>query len=100
MNKTCQYRPLGTRVIVQILPPQTENILVLPGGKPNLTTPQTYEVIAIGGAVNDEKFSLNVGEIVLLSCHESEVYPISKEDKFIMVDRSKIVAALQTQMQN
>jgi co-chaperonin GroES (HSP10) len=100
MNKTCQFRPLGTRVIIQILPVHNDNLIVLPDGKTNLTKPQTYEVIAIGGAVNDEKFSLNVGEVVLLSCHESEVYPLSKEDKFIMVDRSKIVAALKSETQN
>lgn len=100
MNKTCQYRPLGSRVIVQILPMQTDNIIVLPGGEKNITTPQTYEVIAVGGAVNDEKFSLNVGEIVLLSCHPSEVFPLNKEDKIIMVDRSKIVAVVKTETQN
>lgn len=97
MNK---YRPLGTRVIVKILPVRNDNIIVLPEGKTHLTTPQTYEVIAVGGAVNDEKFSLTAGEIVLLSCHESEVYPLNKEEKHIMVDRSKIVAVVESQTQN
>jgi co-chaperonin GroES (HSP10) len=100
MNKTCPYRPLGTRVIVQILPMQTDNKILLPGGETNISTPQTYEVIGVGGAVNDDKFSLNVGEIVLLSCHPSEVFPLNKEDKLIMVDRSKIVAAMKAETQN
>lgn len=97
---TNQFRPLGTRVIVQILPVANDNLIVLPDGKTHLTKPQTYEVVAIGGAVNDDKFSLNVGEIVLLSCHESEVYPLNKEEKLILVDRSKIVAALAPTTQN
>lgn len=97
---TNKFRPLGTRVIVQMLPTPNDNLIVLPDGKTHLTKPQTYEVVAVGGAVNDEKFSLTVGEIVLLSCHESEVYPLSKEEKLIMVDRSKIVAAIDNTTQN
>jgi len=99
MNK-CAYRPLGTRVIVRILPTKSDSHIVLPDGKQYLMVPQTYEVIAIGGQVNDDKYSLNVGEIVLVSCHESEVYPINKDEKFIMIDRSKIVAAVETSMLN
>lgn len=98
--KTSKYRPLGTRVVVEILPINSTSLVVLPDGKNHLREPQTYEVIAIGGAVNDEKFSLNVGEIVLLSCHESEVYPLNKDEKHIMVDRSKIVAVVENQVQN
>ncbi len=96
----CPFRPLGTRVVVKILPVQSSSLLVLPDGKEIHTKPQQYEVVAIGGAVNDEKFSLNVGEIVLVSCHESEVYPLNKDEKWIMVDRSKVVAAVEQQTQN
>lgn len=98
--KTCPYRPFGTRVVVKILPVKSESLLVLPDGKTNLMVPQTYEVVAIGGAVNDATFSLKVGEIVLISCHESEVYPLNKEEKWIIVDRSKLVAAEENQTQN
>lgn len=96
----CPYRPLGTRVIVKILPVATDNLILLPEGKTHTTTPQTYEVIGVGGGVNDDKFSLKAGDVVLLSCHESEVYPLRKEDKLIMVDRSKIVAVVDTTVQN
>lgn len=99
MNK-CAYRPIGTKIIVRILPTKADSTIILPDGKQYLMVPQTYEVIAVGNEVNDEKFSLNVGEIVLVSCHESEVYPISKEEKFILIDRSKVVAVQETSMLN
>lgn len=100
MNQPCPYRPLATRVIVKILPIPSDSLIVLPDGKRHLTDLQHYEVMAIGAAVNDDKFSLNVGDVVLLSCHESEVYPIRKSDKLIMVDRSKVVAVKENQTQN
>lgn len=100
MNKTCQYRPLGTRVVLKILPVENKSEILLPDGVTNAKTRQTFEVIALGGEVNDDKFSLNVGEVVLISCHNSEILPLDQEEQLVMIDRSKIVAALETQTQN
>jgi co-chaperonin GroES (HSP10) len=98
--KTCIYRPLGTRVVLKILPVENKSPLFMPDGVTNTKVRQTFEVVAIGGEVNDDKFSLNVGEIVLIACHQSEMLPLSEEEQLLMVDRSKIVAALDTQTQN
>jgi len=100
MNKTCIYRPLGTRVVLKILPVENKSEILMPDGVTNAKSRQTFEVIALGGEVNDDKFTLNVGEVVLISCHNSEILPLSEEDQLIMVDRSKIVAAMDAQTQN
>lgn len=97
---TCKYRPLGTRVVLKILPMESKSAILMPDGKVNPKERQYFEVIAIGGEVNDSKFSLNAGETVMIACHNSEILPLSEEDQLIMVDRSKIVAAVDTQTQN
>lgn len=100
MNRSCPYRPLGTRVVLKILPVENKSEILLPDGVTNAKTRQTFEVIALGGEVNDDKFSLNVGEVVLISCHNSEILPLDQEEQLIMIDRSKIVAALEANTQN
>lgn len=100
MNKTCPYRPLGQRVVLKILPVENKSGILLPDGVTNAKSRQTFEVIALGGEVNDDKYTLNVGEVVLIACHNSEVLPLDEEDQLIMVDRSKIVAAVEKQTQN
>lgn len=95
------YRPLGTRVILKILPVENKSSILLPDGKVNPKQHQTFEVIAVGGEVNDEKFSLKVGEVVIAGgLHPSEMIPLSEEDQTFMVDRSKIVAVLESNTQN
>lgn len=98
--KTCPYRPLGQRVVLKILPIENKSEILMPDGVTNAKSQQTFEVIALGGEVNDDKFTLNVGEVVIISCHNSEIMPLSQEDQLIMVDRSKIVAAVDMQTQN
>jgi co-chaperonin GroES (HSP10) len=100
MNKTCIYRPLGTRVVLKILPVENKSGILLPDGASNAKVRQTFEVIAVGGEVNDEKYKLNAGEVVLIACHNSEILPLDAEEEWIMVDRSKIVAALENNTQN
>jgi co-chaperonin GroES (HSP10) len=100
MNKTCLYRPLGTRVILHILPVENKSPLFMPDGVTNTKVRQTFEVVAVGGEVNDSKFKLNEGEVVMIACHNSEILPLDEEDQLIMVDRSKIVAALDAKTQN
>lgn len=98
---TNKYRPLGTRVILKILPVESKSSILLPDGKINPKTHQTFEVIAVGGEVNDEKFRLNVGEVVIAGgLHPSEMIPLSEEQQTFMVDRSKIVAAIENNVQN
>ncbi len=100
MNKTCIYRPLGTRVVLKILAVENKSEILLPDGVTNAKQRQTFEVIAIGGQVNDSTFQLNVGEVVLIGCHNSEILPLDEPDQLIMVDRSKVVAAIENQVQN
>jgi co-chaperonin GroES (HSP10) len=100
MNKTCIYRPLGTRVVLKILPVENKSGILLPQGSNNPKVRQTFEVIAVGGEVNDDKYKLNVGEVVLIACHQSEILPLDEEEQWIMVDRSKVVAALENNTQN
>lgn len=98
---TNKYRPLGTRVILKILPVENKSSILLPDGKTNPKQHQTFEVIAVGGQVNDDKFQLNVGEVVIASgLHPSEMVPLSEEQQTFMVDRSKIVAVLESNTQN
>jgi co-chaperonin GroES (HSP10) len=96
----CIYRPLGTRVVVKILPIESNSPILLPDGKTNPKTRQTFEVIAVGGQVNDDEFSLNVGEVVLIAAHPSDFLPLDEELQLAMVDRSKIVAAIDRNTQN
>lgn len=98
--KTCSYRPLGTRVVLKILPVESKSPILMPDGVTNAKQRQMFEVVAIGGEVNDDKFSLNVGAIVIIACHNSEMLPLDEELQLLMVDRSKVVAALETQTQN
>lgn len=98
--KTCPYRPLGQRVVLKILPVENKSTILMPDGVTNAKTRQTFEVVALGGEVNDDKFSLNVGEVVLISCHNSEILPLDQDDQLIMVDRSKVVAAVESNTQN
>jgi co-chaperonin GroES (HSP10) len=100
MNKTCIYRPLGTRVVLKILPVENKSGLLLPDGSTNTKVRQTFEVIAVGGEVNDDKYKLNAGEVVLIACHPSLILPLSEEDQLIMVDRGNIVAAVENNTQN
>lgn len=96
----CIYRPLGTRVVLKILPIENQSGILLPDGKSNPNERQTFEVIAVGAEVNDANFSLCKGEVVLMACHNSEILPLDEKLQLIMVDRSKIIAAVDTKVQN
>lgn len=91
---TNKYRPLGTKVLLRVLPPKNESSLVLPDGKGNPNEIQTFEVVAVGGSVNDEKFNLNAGEVVIISAHQSQMIGVHKEDKLLLVDRENVVLAI------
>ena len=92
---TCQYRPLGTRVVLKILPMESKSAILLPDGKTNPKERQYFEVVAVGGEVNDAKFTLVKGETVMIACHKSDILPLDEENQWIMVDRSKIIAAVE-----
>lgn len=98
--KNCPYRPLGQRVVLKILPVQSTSVILMPDGTPDPKTRQTFEVIAIGGQVNDATFSLNVGDVVLIGCHNSQILPLNEAEQLIMVDRAHIVCAMNATTQN
>jgi co-chaperonin GroES (HSP10) len=100
LTTTCKYRPLGTRVILKILPIESKSSILLPEGKTNPKERQTFEVIAVGGEVNDDKFSLHAGEVVLMATHNSNILPLDEEQQLIMVDRSALVAVVSNTTQN
>lgn len=100
MTTRCPYRPLGTNVILKILPVENKSTILLPEGKTDPKAHQTFEVVALGGEVNDEKFLLTVGEVVLVAAHPSEFLPLDKELQLVVVNRSKIIAVKETQVQN
>lgn len=96
-----KYRPLGTRVVLKIIPVQSDSVVLLPDGKVNPKQHQTFEVIAVGGEVNDEKFSLRAGEVVIAAgLHPSVMVPLNEEDQTFLVDRSHIVAVVEQNVQN
>jgi co-chaperonin GroES (HSP10) len=97
---TCKYRPLGQRVILKILPIENKSTILLPEGRSNPKERQTFEVIAVGGEVNGENFSLHAGEVVLMATHNSNILPLDEEQQLIMVDRSALVAVVSNTTQN
>ena len=97
---TCKYRPLGTRIVLKILPIENKSGLVLPNGATNPKERQTFEVIAVGGEVNDDKYSLHAGEVVLIAAHNSDLLPLDEEQQLIMADRRHVIAAVDEKTQN
>lgn len=98
--KTCPYRPLGTKVILKILPVENKSSILMPDGVTNSKQRQTFEVVALGGEVNTDKFQLRVGEVVLVAGQNCDFLPLDQELQLLMVDCTRIIAALETQTQN
>lgn len=82
------YQPVGTRVLLHLLPSEKSNIL-LPDGvrKPG---PQLFEVRAVGSMVNDGKFEVNVGDIVQIAPHPGSLIGTDEEQQLLTVDRLDI----------
>lgn len=100
MSTPCKYRPLGTKVVVKILPIENKSEILLPDGKTNPRERQTFEVVAVGGEVNDSTFSLSVGEVVLIAAHASDFLPLCEENQWALVDRSRIICAVDKNVLN
>lgn len=97
---TCKFRPLGTKVVVEILPVESDSTILLPNGAVNPRTRQTFKVVRIGGQVNDEKFQLREGEVVLIAAHNSDFLPLSEKDQWALIDRVNIIAVVEKNDQN
>lgn len=88
-----QFRPTGTNVLLKVLPKtESESSIFLPDGKSRPGEIMRWEVLAIGTEVNDEKFSLRPGEVVILGGgHPGEgVWLV--QGSIVVFDRRRIVA--------
>lgn len=89
-----QYRALGTKVLLKVIPLEPDSAVLLPEGKNHPNKLQTFEVISVGERVNDETYKLTVGEIVVVSAHQSQMMGVSREEQLLVVDRENIVLAI------
>lgn len=89
------YRPLGARVILKVLPKEIESSIVMPDGKTNPREKQYFQVVAVGGEVNDDKFQLNIGDIVLTACHPTEIIGLDQDEQLILVERNRIMVVVE-----
>lgn len=94
MNQT-NYRPLGTKVILRILPQEKKSEIILPEGKKAPGQHQTFEVVAVGPTVNEGKNQILPGEVVLIMAHESQLVGIDQERQLLMIDRELIVCVVE-----
>jgi co-chaperonin GroES (HSP10) len=87
-NKTT-FTPLGTRVLLKMLPAENKSAIVLPDGVRGNAV-QRFEVIAIGSMVNKDGYELSVGWIVQLGVHPGSIVGVDQEQSFLTVDRLDI----------
>jgi co-chaperonin GroES (HSP10) len=94
-----RYRVLGSRVLVRQTPSKTNSKLVLPPGKYNPHQIPTYEVVGIGGDVNNDKFHIEVGDTVLIhASHPQDA--VGLDDGLRVVDKAIIVAVVEKEEGN
>lgn len=84
-----KYQPLGTRVLLKLLP-EDKSPIALPDGIQNPGAVQRFTVMGVGGMVNEEKFKLETGDTVQLACHPSQIVGVDKEQALLLVDRLDI----------
>ena len=91
------YRPVGTAVLVRLLPPQNENHnILLPDGSSRPGDFQLWEIMAIGNEVNEANFQLKVGETALLGGgHPGEGIMVDPERKIMLFDRRRVVCIVE-----
>lgn len=89
-----KYRPLGTGVLLKVIPIEEKPLIQLPEGKQDTRIQQSFKVMAVGGQVNTDTYKLAEGEVVYVAAHQAEIFPVDAEEKLLIVDRSKIVVAL------
>lgn len=94
MKKT--YRPLGTKVILRILPQEAASPILLPEGKQAPGQHQTFEVVAVGPSVNEGGNKLAVGEVVMIAAHASQMIGLDMKEQLMMIDREHIVCVVET----
>jgi len=88
-----KYRPMGTRLLVQLEQRLERNGILLPEGA-RTEEPMTAEVMDIGPAVNEEKFQVKVGDTIVLNLTPSFLFPINKKERLILIERHDIVAVM------
>lgn len=69
-----KYQPLGSKVLLKVLPPKQEGKVVIPDHlkKANVTgAQQFFTVEALGPAAVDDQHPLAVGQTVMISSHPS-----------------------------
>lgn len=100
MNK--QYKPLGTKVLLKILPPEKpKSEILLPEGQKHPGSHQYFEVVAVGPLVNDGKNQILDGETVMIAAHPSQMIGLDMEQQLMLIDREHVVCAVQLeQVQN
>jgi hypothetical protein len=83
-----KYIPLGTRVLLHALPIE-QGLVALPDGAQSGQS-QRLRVEGVGPAVNDEKWNIQVGDIVQLCNHPGSMSGVEKEAMLLTVDRTDI----------
>jgi len=88
-----RYRPMGTRLLVQLEERSSRGGVLIPEGA-RTAEPTTAQVLDIGPAVNEEKFQVKVGDIIVLNLAPSFLFPINQKERLILIERHDIVAVM------
>jgi len=92
------FKPVGTAVLFRRLPPvnQDHNI-ILPDGSSRPGDFQEWEILALGDEVNEEKFKLEVGQIVMLGGgHPGEGICVDGKLGIFLFDRRRAVCIVES----
>lgn len=90
------YRPLGTKVLLKILPPESDpSPVLLPDGQKRPGQHQYFEVVAVGSLVNDDKWKITPGETVMIAAHPSQMIGVNQEKQLMLLDREFVVCAVE-----
>lgn len=83
------YQPQGTRVLLKMLPQQKSDIVLPEGVKPPGEV-QRFRIEAIGSLVNQEKFQLEPGSVVQITCPPHAILGVDYSQQLVLVDRMDI----------
>lgn len=70
--------------------PQPKSDILLPEGVKSPGVVQRFRIEAIGSLVNQEKFQLEPGSIVQITCPPHAILGVDYEQQLVMVDRMDI----------
>jgi len=83
------YQPQGTRVLLRLLP-QPKSDVLLPDGAKNPGQVQRFQIVGVGSLVNQEKFTLEPGSIVHITCPPHAIIGVDHAQQLVLVDRMDI----------